>query len=348
MPAPRPLPPLVLRSDALLALAERGLVERCTDLAGLDARLRAGPVAAYAGFDPDDPVRLEHLVPLMALRRLARAGHRPIVLTGGGTARMASPAGGLQGCDGTVSAAPPEIAVLAGRVLGSAGGGPLLVDNADWLDRLGYAAFLRDVGRHVRIDRLLGLAGIRTRLTRGVPVSLLELNFVVVQAYDFLTLARDHGCVLQIGLAGQWETIAAGVAIGRRTGWPALWGLAAPGLGAAERPDAGTAGPEPGPGASLAERLRAACLRLPEAALGRALRLLSELPLPEVDRLAGLRGREAEEARAVLADAVATLCGGPVQPPAHPAGSGHGSTASSTSSALAVETSPGEVMASAP
>lgn len=195
-----------LRSPFLATVRDRGSLHQCTDLEALDRLTAAGPVTAYIGFDCTAPsLHVGSLVSIMLLRRLQQAGHRPIVLMGGGTTRIGDPTGRDEA---RRLLSDDEIAInMAGirRVFEKFlrfGGGPtdaVMVNNADWLDRLSYIPFLRDYGRYFSVNRMLGFESVRLRLEREQPLSFLEFNYMILQAYDFLELARRCGCVLQMG-----------------------------------------------------------------------------------------------------------------------------------------------------
>src|SRR5258707_5350733 len=198
------------KSDFLRALSERGYIHQITDAAGLDARAQAGVISAYIGFDATaDSLHIGNLVQIMLLRRLQQAGHRPIVLMGGGTTKVGDPSGKDESrrllSDADIAGNIAGIRRIFDRFLafGDAPNAALMVDNADWLDRLAYIPFLLDVGRHFSINRMLTLDSVRLRLEREQPLSFLEFNYMVLQAYDFVELGRRHGCCLQMGGSDQ-------------------------------------------------------------------------------------------------------------------------------------------------
>jgi tyrosyl-tRNA synthetase len=308
------------RSDFLRTLAERGFIHQCTDLAGLDMRLCAGTVAAYNGFDlTADSLHVGHLIPIMMLRWFQRTGHKPIVLMGGGTTRIGDPSFR----DTTRPLLDDEqieknlrgIQRVFERFLSFGDGSTdaVTVNNAEWLDRLGYIDFLRDFGRHFSVNRMLTFDSVRQRLEREQSLSLLEFNYMVIQAYDFIVLVRTHDCKLQLGASDQWGNIVNGVELGRRAEGRELFGLTAPLLTT-------SSGTKMGKSASGAVWLNAE--RLPpsdfwqfwrsseDADVGRFLRLFTELPLAEIALLEALQGSEMNEAKKVLADEVTALCHG--------------------------------------
>lgn len=313
-------PATALKSDFLRTLAERGFIHQCTDLGGLDNRLMAGPVTAYNGLDlTADSLHVGHLVPIMMLRWFQRSGHKPIVLMGGGTTRIGDPS--FRDTtrplldDSQIAANLAGIRHVFEKYL-SFGEGPtdaVMLNNADWLDGLGYIDFLRDFGRHFSVGRMLTFDSVRQRLEREQSLSLLEFNYMVIQAYDFLELARSQQCMLQFGGSDQWGNIVNGVELARRVDGRELFGLTAPLLTT-------SSGAKMGKTASGAVWLNAERLspydfwqfwrNTEDADVGRFLRLFTELPMGEIVRLETLRDSEINEAKKVLADAVTTLCHG--------------------------------------
>jgi tyrosyl-tRNA synthetase len=308
------------RSEFLRTLQERGFIHQCTDAAGLDAAAAGGPISAYIGFDATaDSLHVGSLVQIMMLRRLQQAGHRPIVLMGGGTTKVGDPSFRDESrpllSDERIAANIAGIRRVFDRYL-RFGDGPadaVMVDNAAWLDELRYIPLLRDVGRHFTINRMLSFDSVRTRLEREQPLTFLEFNYMILQAYDFVELFRRERCVLQMGGSDQWGNIVNGVELGRRTEDAALYGLTSPLLTTAS-------GAKMGKTASGAVWLNAERLSAYEfwqywrnaedADVGRFLRLFTDLPLDEVARLEALRGAEVNEAKKVLAREVTRLCHG--------------------------------------
>jgi tyrosyl-tRNA synthetase len=309
------------RSDFLAVLTERGFVQDCTDLAGLDAALAAGPVTAYVGYDATAPsLHVGHLVNVMMLRWLQRTGHRPITLMGGGTSKVGDPS---FRDDERPLLSPESIArnVATIRdvfdrylVYGDGPTGAAMLDNAAWLDGLNYLGFLRDIGRHFSVNRMLSFDGVRSRLDRDQSLSFLEFNYMILQAYDFLELNRREGCRLQMGGSDQWGNIVSGVDLTRRVAGAGVFGLTSPLLTTAD-------GRKMGKTAGGAVWLNADMLspyefwqfwrNAPDADVGRFLRLYTELPLDECARLGALGGTEINAAKAVLANAATSLCHGP-------------------------------------
>src|SRR5438067_290251 len=223
------------RSDFLTVAAERGFIHQCTDFAALDARLADGPVTAYIGFDcTADSLHIGSLVGIMLLRWFQKTGNRPIVLMGGGTTKIGDPSGKDESRqlldDAQIAHNLAGIRKIFAKFL-TFGDGPtdaIMVNNADWLDELRYIPLLRDIGRHFSVNRMLTLDSVRLRLEREQPLSFLEFNYPILQAFDFVELARRLGCELQIGGSDQWGNIVGGVELGRRTDGRALFGLTTP------------------------------------------------------------------------------------------------------------------------
>jgi tyrosyl-tRNA synthetase len=306
-----------LRSDFLHVLSERGFIQQCTDLEALDTRLCAGIGTAYNGFDlTADSLHVGHLIPIMMLRWFQKTGNRPIALMGGATTRLGDPS--FRDTSRPLLSEEQIAGNLAGirrifeRFL-TFGDGPtdaLMVNNADWLDRLKYLDFLRDVGPHFSVNRMLTSESVRQRLEREQSLSLLEFNYMVMQGYDFHVLAETHGCLLQLGGSDQWGNILSGVEFGRRAGGRTLFGLTAPLLTTAS-------GAKMGKSAAGAVWLNADRLspyefwqfwrNTEDADVGRFMRLFTDLPLDEIARLEALRGCELNVAKKVLADEVTRL-----------------------------------------
>lgn len=308
------------RSDFLREIVGRGFRHQCTDLDGLDALASKGPITAYIGFDcTADSLHVGSLVPIMLLRWLQRTGHKPIVLMGSGTTKIGDPSGKD---DARQLLSEAEIARnMAGirRVFTqflTFGDGPtdaLMIENADWLDGLNYVSFLRDYGRHFSVNRMLSFDSVKLRLDREQPLSFLEFNYMVLQAYDFVELKRRHDCVLQMGGSDQWGNIVNGVELGRRVDQAALYGLTTPLITT-------SSGAKMGKSAAGAVWLNDD--RLPaydywqfwrntdDADVGRFLRLFTELPETEVRRLEALREAEINEAKKILANEATAMCHG--------------------------------------
>ncbi|MCB5176956.1 tyrosine--tRNA ligase [Microvirga lenta] len=307
-------------SAFLKTLTERGFIHQCTDLAALDERLSAGPIAAYVGFDATaDSLHTGHLLPIMTLRWLQRSGHKPVVLVGGGTTQIGDPSFRDTSRplldDDQIARNIAGLKQVFSRYL-TFGDGPtdaVMVNNADWLDPLRYLPFLRDFGTHFTINRMLSFDSVRQRLEREQPLTLLEFNYMVLQAFDFLELSRQHGCVLQMGGSDQWGNIVNGIELARRIDQRQLFGLTTPLLTT-------SAGTKMGKTAGGAVWLNVERLspygfwqfwrNTEDDDVARFLRLFTELPLDEVQRLGRLRGTEINEAKRILATEVTRLAHG--------------------------------------
>jgi tyrosyl-tRNA synthetase len=309
-----------VKSDFLRIAIERGFVQDCTDKEGLDRALREGPVTAYVGYDcTADSLHVGSLVSIMLLRLLQRCGHRPIVLMGGGTTKIGDPSGKDEQrqllTDEQIRRNMAGIRSVFERFLefGNPPTGALMADNAEWLDRLGYIEFLREVGRHFTINRMLTFDSVRLRLEREQPLTFLEFNYMLLQAYDFVELARRYQCTLQMGGSDQWGNIVNGVELGRRLDGRALHGLTTPLITTAS-------GAKMGKTASGAVWLNAEkrspydywqfWRNVEDADVGRFLKLFTELPMEEIQRLERLGGAERNEAKKILATEATALAHG--------------------------------------
>lgn len=308
------------RSDFLREITARGYMHQCTDLEALDRLAHAGRITAYIGFDcTADSLHVGSLVPIMMLRWLQRAGHKPIVLLGGGTTKVGDPSGKDEArqllSEQDIANNMASIKRIFAQFL-TFGDGPsdaMMVDNADWLEKLNYVDFLRDYGRHFSVNRMLSFDSVKLRLEREQPLSFLEFNYMVLQAYDFLELARRHDCVLQMGGSDQWGNIVNGVDLGRRIDQKALYGLTSPLITT-------SSGAKMGKTAAGAvwlneERLSAYDYwqywrNVEDGDIGRFLRLFTELPEDEIRRLEGLKDADINEAKKRLADEATKMCRG--------------------------------------
>ncbi len=310
------------RSDFVRELCARGFVHQATDLEAIDTLAAAGRLTAYIGFDcTADSLHVGNLVGIMMLRWLQRAGHRPIALIGGGTSKVGDPSGKDESRqlldDATLAANSAGIRrSLEGFLrFGDGPGEALLVDNGDWLDELRYIPFLRAYGRHFTINRMLSFDSVKLRLEREQPLTFLEFNYMVMQAYDFLELAKRHDCRLQMGGSDQWGNIVGGVELGRRAEGLELFGLTSPLI-------------TTGSGAKMGKTAQGAVWlnedrlshfdywqywrNVDDADVGRFLRLFTDLPLLEIERLEKAEGAELNEAKEVLANEATRLCRGEV------------------------------------
>ena len=307
--------------DFLQAARERGFVHQVTDEAALAAKLRAGPVSGYIGFDcTADSLHVGSLVQIMLLRLLQRTGNRPVVLMGGGTTKVGDPSGKEEGRQllsvERIEANKAGIRRVFEPFL-RFGDGPAdatMLDNAEWLDALLYVPFLRDVGRHFSVNRMLTMDSVRLRLEREQPLSFLEFNYMLLQSYDFLELHRRHGVSLQMGGRDQWGNIVMGADLVRRMADGAeAFGLTTPLIETAS-------GAKMGKTAAGAVWLNAE--RVPpydywqywrnteDADVGRFLLLFTDLPAEEARRLGALRGTEINEAKKALATEATALLHG--------------------------------------
>ena len=317
-PAAPAVAPSSLRSELLRTLVERGYLHQCTDLEGLDAAAASGRVTGYIGFDATaDSLHVGSLIQIMMLRHMQRTGHRPIVLMGGGTTKVGDPSGKDKSrqllTNEQIADNIAGIRRVFERFLDFGDGAALMADNSDWLDALLYIPFLREHGRHFSVNRMLGFESVKQRLDREQPLSFLEFNYMVLQAYDFVELGRRHGCSLQMGGSDQWGNIVCGVELGRRVAGLELHGLTSPLLTTASGDKMG----KTADGAVWLNPDRFSPYEYwqywrntEDADVGRFLRLFTELPLDEIARLEALEGAEINEAKAILATEATALCHG--------------------------------------
>jgi tyrosyl-tRNA synthetase len=307
------------KSDFLQVMLERGYVQDCSDLEGLDEVLRAGPVPAYIGYDATaKSLHVGHLLNIMMLRWLQKTGHRPITLMGGGTTKVGDPSfraeeRPLLTADEIAANVASMQAVFAKYLDYGAGTGAVMLDNAEWLDGLNYLEFLRDIGRHFSVNRMLSFESVRSRLDREQSLSFLEFNYMILQAYDFLELYRRLGCRLQMGGSDQWGNIVNGIDLTRRVAGAEVFGLTSPLLTTAD-------GRKMGKTAGGAIWLNAEMLspyefwqfwrNTADADVERFLKFYTELPVEECERLGALGGAEINAAKVTLANEVTALCHG--------------------------------------
>ena len=308
------------QSPFLREIIERRYLHQCTDIEALDAAMSSRPVTAYIGFDCTAPsLHVGGLVAIMMLRRLQQSGHRPIILMGGGTTKVGDPSGKEEArqflTEQTIATNMAGIKRVFAKFLrfGEGQGDALMVNNADWLDELRYIDFLRDYGRHFSVNRMLSMDSVKWRLEREQPLSFIEFNYMVLQAYDFVELARRYDCLLQMGGSDQWGNIVNGIELGRRLDQRALFGLTAPLITTA-------AGAKMGKTAHGAVWLNEDQLsaydywqhwrNTDDADVGRFLRLFTDLPRDEIARLEALGGVEINEAKKALASEATRLCHG--------------------------------------
>ncbi|HZU62319.1 MAG TPA: tyrosine--tRNA ligase [Novosphingobium sp.] len=308
------------QSTLLRLLDERGYIHQLTDAHGLDKLAQTQVVPGYIGFDPTAPsLHVGSLVQIMLLRRLQQAGHKPIVVMGGGTGKIGDPSFKDEArklmTDEIIAGNVASIRKIFDRFL-TFGDGPadaIMVDNAEWLDKLGYIAFLREVGQHFSVNRMLSFDSVKLRLDREQSLSFLEFNYMILQGYDFRELAQRYGCRLQMGGSDQWGNIVNGIELARRMDGTEVYGVTTPLLTTAD-------------GAKMGKTMNGA-VWLNEDALpaydfwqywrntddrdvGRFLKLFTDLPLDEIARLEALEGSEINAAKVVLANEVTKLCRG--------------------------------------
>ncbi|HTH29272.1 MAG TPA: tyrosine--tRNA ligase [Sphingobium sp.] len=308
------------RSELLNVLHTRGYIHQLTDGPALDCLALAQMVPGYIGFDATAPsLHVGSLVQIMMLRRLQQTGHKPIVVMGGGTTKIGDPSGKDESrkllSDADIDANIASIRRVFERFL-TFGDGPtdaVMVNNADWLDSLEYVPFLRDIGRHFTINRMLTFDSVRLRLEREQPLTFLEFNYMILQAYDFLELSRRQGCRLQMGGSDQWGNIVNGVELTRRVDGTQLFGLTTPLITTADGGKMGKTAQGAvwlNPDALSAYDYWQFWRNTQDADTGRFLRLFTDLPLDEIERLEKLGGAEINAAKKILADACTALAHG--------------------------------------
>ncbi|MBL4874636.1 MAG: tyrosine--tRNA ligase [Rhodobacteraceae bacterium] len=321
------------KSEFLRVMETRGFLSDCTDLEGLDEALMNGIVPAYIGFDATaSSLHVSSLIQIMMLRWLQKTGHQPLVLMGGGTSKVGDPSFRSDERslldDAQISANIEGIKTVFSNYV-TFGDGPKdakMLNNAEWLDNLNYLTFLRDVGRHFSVNRMLSFESVKSRMDREQSLSFLEFNYMILQAYDFMEINRQFGCVLQMGGSDQWGNIVNGIDLSRRMSQATVFGLTSPLLTTAD-------GKKMGKSQDGAVWLNAD-MRSPyefwqfwrntlDADVTRFLKLYTELPLDECERLGALEGSDINAAKIILANEVTTLA--------------HGATAASTAAATAKE-----------
>ncbi len=308
------------KSEFVRTLVERGFMHQCTDLDALDELAARQRITAYIGYDCTAPsLHVGSLVQIMMQRHLQKTGHQPIVLMGGGTTKVGDPSGKDASrqllSDADIDANMAGIREVFSRFVefGAGAGDAVMVNNDDWLSELAYIPFLRDMGRHFSINRMLSFDSVKLRLEREQPLTFLEFNYMILQAYDFLELNRRHDCVLQLGGSDQWGNIVNGVELGRRVDGAALYGFTTPLITLAS-------------GAKMGKTAQGAIWLNPDmlspydywqfwrntedADVGRFLRLFTELPLDEIAKLEALQDAEINEAKKILAEHATAMCHG--------------------------------------
>ena len=308
------------KSDFLSVLMERGYIHQCSDFEGVDAKAKAGELIAYIGFDcTASSLHVGSLVQIMMLRWLQKTGGKPVPLMGGGTTRVGDPSGKdesrrMLSLD-DIEANKTSIKQVFSKFLtfGEARTDAVMPDNAEWLTALNYIDFLRDVGRHFSVNRMLSMDSVKMRLERDQELSFIEFNYMCLQAYDFVELHRRYGCLLQMGGSDQWGNIVTGIDLGRRMGAPQLYALTSPLLTT-------SSGAKMGKTAAGAVWLNADMLPVydywqywrntEDADVGRFLKLFTDLPMDEIRKLEALAGADINEAKKILAtEATAMLHG---------------------------------------
>jgi tyrosyl-tRNA synthetase len=308
------------KSDFLNVLAERGFIHQVSEPDILDARAKAGPITGYIGFDcTASSLHVGSLLPIMMLYWLQQTGHRPIALMGGGTTRVGDPSGKDETrrvlTDEVITENLKGIRAIFAKFLKfeGAGGSAVMANNADWLNKLNYIDFLRDVGRHFSVNRMLSFDSVKLRLDRQQELSFLEFNYMVLQAYDFVELNKRYGCILQMGGSDQWGNIVNGIDLGRRMLTAQLFALTTPLITTSS-------------GAKMGKTAAGAVWLNPDLVspydywqywrntedgdVARFLKLFTVLPLDEIARLAALKGNEINEAKKVLATEATVLVHG--------------------------------------
>ena len=309
------------KSEFLRILRERGFIHQCTDETNLDELLQQNsPKVGYIGFDcTADSLHVGSLIQIMLLRWYQKSGHKPIVLMGGGTTKVGDPSGKDELrqiiTEDAITANMKSIQRIFENFLSFEEGpaGALVVNNADWLNQLEYVQFLSDYGRHFSVNRMLSFDSVKLRLNREQPLSFLEFNYMILQAYDFLELSRRHECVLQLGGSDQWGNIVNGVELARRIDGLSLFGVTSPLITT-------SSGEKMGKTATGAVWLNSDRLSPYEYYqfwrntldddVGRFLKLFTELPLDEIFKLEKLQDTEINEAKKILAIEATTLCHG--------------------------------------
>ncbi|MDO5528736.1 MAG: tyrosine--tRNA ligase [Paracoccus sp. (in: a-proteobacteria)] len=306
------------KSDFMRIVIERGFLADCTDYQALDEALTQGPVTAYIGYDATAAsLHVGHLLNIMLLRWFQKTGNRPVTLMGGGTTKVGDPSFRSDERplldDAAIAKNIDGMQQVFARYLDYGPGGALMLNNADWLVGLNYLEFLRDIGRHFSVNRMLSFDSVKSRLDREQSLSFLEFNYMILQAYDFLELNRRHGVALQMGGSDQWGNIVNGVDLTRRVLEREVFGLTTPLLTTSD-------GRKMGKSASGATWLNGEMLspyefwqfwrNTTDADVGRFLKLYTELPVDECDRLGALGGAEINAAKIILANEVTTLLHG--------------------------------------
>jgi tyrosyl-tRNA synthetase len=308
------------KSEFLQEMITRGFLQDCTDLQGLDEKLLEGCMPAYIGFDATaDSLHIGSLIQIMMLRWLQRTGHKPLPLMGGGTTKIGDPSGKDESRQLITTEIINDningIQKVFEKYLsfGETSTDAKIINNAEWLDKLNYIEFLRDIGKHFTINRMISMESVKLRLDREQPLTFLEFNYMLLQAYDFMELNNRYDVSLQMGGSDQWGNIVNGIDLTRRLNKKSVFGLTTPLLTKAD-------GSKMGKSANGAIWLNSDKLSPYEfwqywrntldADVGKFLKLFTELPVSECDRLGSLEGQEINEAKIILANEVTKLCHG--------------------------------------
>jgi len=308
------------KSDFLNVLASRGFIHQVSEPDALDQLAKSGSITAYIGFDCTAPsLHVGSLLPIMMLHWLQQTGHRPIALMGGGTTRVGDPSGKDESrrilTDAMIDENLKGIRTIFSKFIEfeGSGGNAVMANNADWLNTLNYIDFLRDVGRHFSVNRMLSFDSVKMRIDRQQELSFLEFNYMILQAYDFVELNKRTGCVLQMGGSDQWGNIINGIDLGRRMSNVQLFALTSPLITT-------SSGAKMGKTAAGAVWLNADMVspydywqywrNTEDGDVARFLKLFTVLPLPEIGRLAALKGADLNEAKKVLATEATALVHG--------------------------------------
>ncbi|MDA9244350.1 tyrosine--tRNA ligase [Amylibacter sp.] len=308
------------KSEFLQEMLSRGFLQDCTDMQGLDEKLLEGCMPAYIGFDATaDSLHIGSLIQIMMLRWLQKTGHKPIPLMGGGTTKIGDPSGKDESRQLITTEIINEningIQKVFEKYLsfGDNSNDAKIINNAEWLDKLNYIEFLRDIGKHFTINRMISMESVKLRLDREQPLTFLEFNYMLLQAYDFMELNNRYGVSLQMGGSDQWGNIVNGIDLTRRLNKKSVFGLTTPLLTKAD-------GSKMGKSANGAIWLNSEKLSPYEfwqfwrntldADVGKFLKLFTELPVSECDRLGSLEGQNINEAKIILANEVTKLCHG--------------------------------------
>jgi tyrosyl-tRNA synthetase len=308
------------KSEFLNVMRERGYLADCTDMQDLDDRMMAGVMPCYIGYDATaKSLHIGHLLNIMMLRWLQKTGHKPITLMGGGTTKVGDPSFRADErpllTDAVINENIGGMQQVFARYLsyGTDATDAVMVNNAEWLDGLNYLEFLRDIGRHFSVNRMLSFESVKSRLDREQSLSFLEFNYMILQAYDFLELNRRYGCALQMGGSDQWGNIINGIDLTRRVIEGHVFGLTSPLLTTS---DGKKMGKSEGGAVWLNAEMCAPYTfwqfwrNTTDADTGRFLKLYTELPLDECERLGALGGAEINEAKVILANEVTGLLHG--------------------------------------